>query len=621
MIDKLLTFQFSDPYVLVIGLLPIFLILGSYLISNKSLNRYCDKSLLPWVIAQSKTKQQFKVLLPILSWIFFTIALAGPRVLIEQYYNKNQSKYDSSIHYLLDISKSMLVEDIYPNRITQAKLIINSLLRKTENSLVGLIVFSQNAHTVIPLTNDPNVIIQTLDSIEPNMLPIEGSNIKKAIDYTNSEIKNSTTKNNLIVLVSDGEFEITQTTLEEINITTKINTIGIGTSDGGPIKNNKGTWIKSNQVYVTSKLNNTTLKEIAKRSNGQHYIINQTIERKMIDKIIPKSIPNITNQESTPINHWESIHWYFLVPAIILFFISTIKHPNTKQKKSHESLQLKLARKNTPLLLLMILSLSLIATEEIKASDNISKANKYYHEENYIKAEKLYQQSMGFIGRFGQANSVYKQRNYSTALDLFTKAILQANTDIERATALFNLANTYYQLGNYQRSIDIYKDTLKYNPKLHQAKINLEYAELIHKRVQDELALRLGKTRKQNVKPGSGSRTAKIQEGVDIGNSKVTLSEEENTDDFQYAHKITESHIQKLIQRGIKHSNISSSKIDNINKSSAWEYQHTTIGMIERLVKKEKGNDFNLWKRLFEIEQGFPAPVKEPHVLKGKQAW
>ena len=608
MLEYILTIQLTQPYIVIAALIPFVIFVGSYLLSHYSSTQYCDKNLLSWVIVKNKGAYGKSVfsgkILPTIAWILFCIALSGPRVNVNELSLEETKKYNNASVIVLDLSKSMLVDDVYPDRATKAKLAIKSVLSNSENILFSLVVFGNNAHVVIPLTHDKSVILDVLDSIKPNMLPIEGSNYQVGINKALDQLSQADVENKSVLIFTDGDFEISQ---DEVNLTNiRMNFFGLGTLEGKPIPKKYGGWVSYNNKSIISKLNITNLKALAERYNGSYKTV--TVDLKDNEYNIPGS--STTNLSSKTIIIWEDIYAWFLVPAIFIFLFSTLALKETT------------ARIN--LLLLLSTSFFIINPSESYASESfVELADKAYHNNNFIKSESLYLNVEGFDGLMGQANSVYRQKNYSKSLHLYTKALLSTNNDKNRATALFNLANTYYILGDYTQSKTLYKDSLKYNPTLKRSKVNLSYAVAIEDKVKKELAILNGnksKTRK-GIKPGSGPSTTDIEQGVDVGNSKVTLSDSDTNQNFLYSTPLNDKQIRKLIERGIEYSKISSTKFDAVESITQWDFDFTTIDMIELLVKQEKLDNYNLWKRLFEIETGFPAPVETPHIYPGVNPW
>jgi len=608
MLEYILTIQLTQPFILIAALIPLVIFVGSYLVSHYSSTEYCDKNLLSWVIVKNKRTYGESVfngkVLPTIAWILFCIALSGPRINISELSLEETRKYNNASVIVLDLSKSMLVDDVYPDRATKAKLAIKSILSNSENILFSLVVFGNDAHVVIPLTYDKSVILDVLDSIKPNMLPVEGSNYQTGINKAFEQLSLADVENKSVLFFTDGDFVVSKNKINSNNII--VNIFGLGTLGGKPIPKKKGGWVSHNNKSIISKLNITNLKTLAARYNGSYKTV--TVDLKNNEYNIPGS--STTNLSSKTIIIWEEVYDWFLVPAIFIFLFSTLALKETTTRIN--------------LLLLLCTSFFIIIPSESYASESfVELADKAYHNNNFIKSESLYLNVEGFDGLMGQANSVYRQKNYSKALHLYTKALLSAKNDKGRADALFNLANTYYTLGDYTQSKALYKDSLKYNPTLKRSKVNLSYAIAIEDKVKKELAILNGNKSKarKGINPGSGPSTTDIEQGVDVGNSKVTLSDSDTNQNFLYSTPLDDKEIRKLIERGIGFSKISSTKLDNVESITQWNFDFTTIDMIELLVKQEKLDNYNLWKRLFEIESGFPAPVQTPHIYPGINPW
>ena len=616
--------NFNQPYLLLIGLIPLFLIVLSKLASNFSINQYCDKALQPWVINNSNKKLSKRLIdgktLPIITWLLFCIALSGPRIIKDERTFDNNVKYNNAIVFVLDISKSMLSQDVYPDRITKAKLIIERILAHTKNNLSSLVVYANKAHVAIPLTYDDNIILNILPSIRPNMLPIEGSQYLTGLELANKQLNDSNIQNKLIVLISDGDFmgEDNNKSLQLVSIETTVTTVGVGTLEGQAIPAKDGGWLTFKNKPVLSRLVDKNLRSIAEKYKGQYIRIKGGLKEDDIKRIIALNAIRETKRTEKTIIVWQQVYHWFLLPALILFFTSTVRYKTAYSKEQtppHNNIPT-----NTKIILFIIIILpGLPFLADVKANE-LEMANIHYKNKNYIQSEAIFKRLEGYHAIIGQANSVYKQKNYIKALHLYNQSIQSAATDKQRATSLFNLANTYYILGDYAQAISIYRDVLIYDPLQSNVKINLQYAITINEKVNRAIALRKGKI--GGLKPGAGPRSAKIEDGIDIGNSKVTLSSDEDEQtQALYDLPISDEILNQLIQRGITHSIISSPKIDKNTTNSQWIFNYTTTDMVDMLVKQEKMDDFNLWKRLFEIEEGFPAPVIEPHIRNGVNPW
>ena len=177
------------------------------------------------------------------------------------------------IYVLIDTSKSMLVEDIGPDRISRAKNIIGEILNNLEGDRIGFIPFSSGAYVQMPLTDDYQMARMFLDVIDTDMISGGGTNIKAAINLANNSFEQASGSDKVIIILSDGE-EHDSGSLEILknikNDRLKVYTIGIGTEKGGliPVYDSKGEkrvdYKKDeNGNYITSRLNSDILKKLA----------------------------------------------------------------------------------------------------------------------------------------------------------------------------------------------------------------------------------------------------------------------------------------------------------------------------------------------------------------------
>ncbi len=623
--------NFSHPSFLFGMAIPVIILAISYLKNNISINRYCDKALLPWVIENNKESPVKRILhgklLVVISWCLFCLALAGLRINIEEHSPANNNIYDTATVIVLDISRSMLAEDVYPNRITKAKLLIDGLLYRSTNKLFSLVVYANEAHTVIPLTYDNDVIKSVLKSIQPNILPVEGSNFESGLNLSVKLLNKSAVKNKSIILLTDGDFDqkkISQLsdTHQKINLTV----FGIGTPEGQAIPLKKGGWLSFNNQPVISQLNEVNLKKIAKHYGGIYQTIKNNIKPENIKLATSPTSKSPLKLSGNTIIIWKQVYHWFLIPALFLYLLNTLS--TTRALKLFRSRLTPTGQTITTAMtlagLLIVFSTLPAISEANEASQNkinLEQANTAYFNNNYIKAEALYKKASGFDALFGQANSLYKQKNYLTAIRLYIQSVLSATDNTQRAKALYNLANSYYIIGDYPQASNLYRDTLKYNPSFENAKINLKYAIALDIKVKHALKLRKGKKENRASRAGSGTRFSNVEQGVEVGKAKVTLGDDDNEKVTFYNLPLNDELTRQLINRGIKYSRLSSTVIDKTSENKKWGFEYTTLDMVKLLVQQEKMDNFKLWKRLFEIEEGFPAPVEEPLTKPGVNPW
>jgi Ca-activated chloride channel homolog len=233
------------------------------------------------------------------------------------------------IVFAIDVSKSMLAEDIAPNRLEKGKQIVSQIINNLGSDRIGIIAYAGSAFPVLPITTDYNVAKMFLQSMNPGMISSQGSSLDEAINLSKTYFEGSPNTSKLMIMVSDGEdhSEGAEDAAEEAKkIGMKIITIGIGTLAGGPIPNKKNGVIESyhrdkttNEV-VTTKLRPEALETIAKAAKGGYINGNNTKE---VIGFIKKSLNNIqkTEFEATETASFQSQFQWFLGFGFFLLVI------------------------------------------------------------------------------------------------------------------------------------------------------------------------------------------------------------------------------------------------------------------------------------------------------------
>ncbi|HVM89523.1 MAG TPA: VWA domain-containing protein [Puia sp.] len=229
---------------------------------------------------------------------------------------------------LLDVSKSMLAEDVKPSRLERAKQILTLLINKLENDRVGLILFAGRAYMQMPLTTDHSAAKMYIQNASPNAVPTQGTVIAEALDMANRAFNNKEQKYKSIVLISDGEdhdpdAEKTTRTLAENGV--MINTIGIGSPEGAPIMDPVTNQLKKDAdgQTIISKLNEPELKHIADLTNGIYLRLDNIDDAlatltQQLDSIEKKSLAD------TDFVNYESYFQWFLAASLVLLVIDFI---------------------------------------------------------------------------------------------------------------------------------------------------------------------------------------------------------------------------------------------------------------------------------------------------------
>ncbi len=218
---------------------------------------------------QGVTKQSRARLWLYVGLMFSVISLARP-----QWGQLEEPVFDQSREILIaiDLSRSMLAQDIKPSRLDRSKLLISSLLEKLEGERVGLIVFSGTAFLQSPLSADYEILREFLPALDPAYLPEGGTNYHALVETALAAFATSGSADRFLIVLSDGEAtdENWQELIEKLkakNIRTL--SLGIGTVSGAMIPDGSGAFVKDDRgAVVLSKLATTTLRDLAQQTNG-----------------------------------------------------------------------------------------------------------------------------------------------------------------------------------------------------------------------------------------------------------------------------------------------------------------------------------------------------------------
>ena len=265
------TFYF---YLLII--IPVFII-GFIFLSrwkNRIQNKYISADLLKILSPNISTfKPKIKLLFLIFFVLFATLSLVNPKIGTEL---KTVKREGVDLVFAVDVSKSMLAEDIAPNRLEKAKRIVSEIINKLNNDRVGVIAYAASALPILPITDDYSTAKTFLQSLTTDMLSSQGTAVLESINLAKDFYDDDNQTNRVLCILSDGEdHEIQNQNITEIAKSSGITiiTIGLGSVKGSPIPLKENNIVKSykkdqNGDVVITKLNIELLKNIANSSNG-----------------------------------------------------------------------------------------------------------------------------------------------------------------------------------------------------------------------------------------------------------------------------------------------------------------------------------------------------------------
>lgn len=292
-------------------LLLIPFVIGFYVIvwrkRLKALDQLCDMSklnnLFPY---NSNTKTFIRYFLVIIAFTMIIISLISPRWGYDWVEVKTEG---TNILIAVDISNSMLAEDISPSRLSRAKFEINKLIEKLTGDRLGLIIFAGDAFLQSPLTHDYLMVKDWVSKIDVNSVSTPGTSIKAAIEEAIRAFNFVESESKALIIISDGEEQDQETLVAAQSAKSagiKIYSIGVGTAKGAPIKLSSGLVKDTKGNVVVSKLDDALLKQIAEITGGEY--VRSTTGDFHLDQIYYHHMKKIINNET--LKSGKSRKWY-----------------------------------------------------------------------------------------------------------------------------------------------------------------------------------------------------------------------------------------------------------------------------------------------------------------------
>lgn len=274
-------FRFENPiYLWLLLIIPILIIIKimMWYVQRKKLSRIGNPTLLGELMPDvSRFRPWVKFLLLITALSSLILALARP-----QFGSKISHEKRNGIEAIiaLDISNSMLAQDVQPSRLDKSKLMIENLINSFINDKIGLVVFAGEAYVQLPITSDYVSAKMFLSDITPNLISAQGTDIARAIRVSLSSFTQQKGVGKAIILITDGEDNeggALEAVKEAKEKGVNVFILGVGDSKGAPIPLGNGEYLKDNHGQtVMTALNENMCKEIAQAGSGTYIHIDNT---------------------------------------------------------------------------------------------------------------------------------------------------------------------------------------------------------------------------------------------------------------------------------------------------------------------------------------------------------
>lgn len=331
----------NDIYFYAFAVIPFCILIYTwYVISNrKRLKKLGDSALVKQLVPEvSRAKKTCKFILFLLAFSFLILGICnlqtGSKI-------QDVKREGADIMICLDVSNSMLAQDLSPNRLERAKLAIENMIDKLQGDRLGIVIFAGEAYVQLPITTDYSSAKLFLESINTRIVPVQGTNIADAINKAVESFGKDEGKNKAIVVITDGENneEAQESAVDAAEEAEKknivIHTIGVGSESGVPIPNIingvvSGYKKDASGATVVTKLDSKILQDISGATNGVY--VQATSADVGLDAIMDKIAELDKKQlESKMFTDYEDQFQWFLGAALLFLVIESLVSERTSK--------------------------------------------------------------------------------------------------------------------------------------------------------------------------------------------------------------------------------------------------------------------------------------------------
>lgn len=472
-------FRFEDPkYLYLLVLIPVLALIHILMVhrQKRRIMKFGEPELVRKLMPNvSKWRPIIKFWLLEAALSLMIVMLARPQFGTKI---RNEKRIGIETIIALDISNSMLAEDVEPSRLERSKMMVENLVDNFTDDKIGLIVFAGDAFVQLPITSDYVSAKMFLSSINPSMISVQGTDIATAINMAANSFTQQEGVGKAIIVITDGENH-ERGAVEAAESAKKkgmnVFVLGVGSTKGAPVPvQGSNDYIKDNMGNtVVSALNETMCREIASAGGGVYiHVANNSNAQKMLDteieKLSKKEIS--TNIYSDYDEQFQAVGILVLLLLIAEICILECKNPLLRK------ISLFGARRKTIMLIIVIMSALSVSAQTDR--QYVRSGNKQFRSGKYEESDVLYRKSLEKNSRNPQA--VYNLGNALLAQGKDSAAIVQFESAAKLETNPLRKAQSYHNMGYicqskrlYAEAIEAYKEALRLNPNDDMTRYNL----------------------------------------------------------------------------------------------------------------------------------------------------
>ena len=481
-------FRFEDPlYLYLLAVIPLLVVIRFLTVyqQKKHLRRFGDPDLVRQLAPDvSRFRPAFKFWLLLSALALIIVMIARP-----QFGTKISHEKRTGIETIIcmDISNSMLAEDVTPSRLDRAKMMVENMVDNFTNDKIGLIVFAGDAFVQLPITSDYVSAKMFLSTIDPSMMATQGTDIAKAIIMASHSFTQQEGVGKAIIVITDGEDHeggAMEAAKEAKDKGMRVYVLGVGSPKGAPIPLGDGDYLKDNtgQTVMTG-LNEEMCRQLAQAGDGAYIHVenNSRAQEQLdeeLDKLSKKEISSTIYSDFD--EQFQAVAILVLLLIIIEVCILEVKNPLLRR--------VSLFKRKAVVLLLLLMALGAHAQTDRQL---VRQGNKQFRLGNYAEAEVRYRKAVEKNQRNPQANynlgnALMGQRKDSAAVSQLETAAKLETVPLRKAQAYHNIGVICQNKKMFGEAIEAYKEALRLNPADDETRYNLALCKRQQKQQQQD---------------------------------------------------------------------------------------------------------------------------------------
>lgn len=574
--------RFEDPIFLwLLCILPVLILIRliGWRRRHVKLKKLGDPELLKQLMPGiSKYRPTVKFCLLLSALALLIVMLARPQMGSKISHDKRQG-IETII--CLDISNSMLAEDVVPSRLDKSKMLVENLVDNFTNDKIGLIVFAGDAFVQLPITSDYVSAKMFLQNITPGLIQTQGTNIADAIDLASKSFTQQNNVGRAIVVITDGENHEPGATDAAAAAKKKgINVfiLGIGNTTGAPIPMGDGGYLKDHSGNtVMTALNENMCKELAQAGSGQYIHVDNTSDA---EKTLNDDLTKLQKGDTSSViyseydEQFQAVGILVILLLIIEICILEVKNPLLRNVmffgkafsmgKAAKSSQL---GKTSILLLLFIVNSGLAFAQNDRTF--IRQGNKLYRSQKWAQAETQYRKAISKNAKNTQALynlgcALMMQQKDSMAMVQYQHAAQEETNVLRRSKSYHNMGVIMQNHREYAKAIECYKMALRCNPQDNETRYNLALCKKLLKNQpqknnkdnkNNKNKNNKNKNKDQNNKDKNNEQDKNNKKNNDKDKNKQNQNEERNQD------KMSKDNAEQLLNAAIQQEKATKQKM------------------------------------------------------------